>query len=119
MNTFLTIGAVLVGLLLLCEPLMAAVNYHWWWGTYRCRREPITYELRRYARKWWWVILIKTGVLIYALACLLLFPPFDFPGWLKIVFLVIIVLGITFYGWLLLHLGGIAARISRLVRKEV
>jgi hypothetical protein len=116
MSALLLVVIILVGLLLLSEPLMAAINYTWWWRDYRCRTEPVTYELRRYAHKWWWVMLIKSGVLIYALIALLLYPPGVFPGWLKITILVVVVLGIALYGWLLLHLGGIAVRIARAIR---
>jgi hypothetical protein len=112
------IALIIIAVIILGEGFTAAINYPFWWKEYRCRLEPVTYELRRYARKWWWVILIKTGLLIGALACLLLFPPISFPLWLKIITLILMVLGITFYGWLLLHLGGIAMRIVHWLRKE-
>jgi hypothetical protein len=112
------IALIIIAVIFLGEGLAAAINYTWWWKEYRCRLEPVTYELRRYARKWWGVILTKTGLLIGALICLLLWPPADFSIGLKIATLVVVVLGITFYGWLMLHLGGIAMRIVHWLRKE-
>lgn len=111
MNGFLIAGAVMVGLLILSEPLMAAANYRWWWHDYRCRLETVTSELKRYVRKWWWVILIKAGILVYAVIALILFPPTALPLWSKITALAVFVTGLTLYGWLLLHLGGYAKKI--------
>ena len=92
--------------------------YYWYWHDYRCRLEPWTSEWRRYAKKWWGVILIKAGLLIGALLWLLLFPPIAFPFWLKITILVIGVLSLTFYGWLLLHLGGFAMWLINRLRRR-
>lgn len=86
--------------------------YEWYWREYRCRVEPWTHEWQRYAKKWWGVILIKAGLLIGAMLWLLLFPPWALPFWLKITILVAGVLSLTFYGWLLLHLGGFARKLK-------
>ena len=91
--------------------------YTWYWKNYRCRLEPWTFEWRRYAKKWFWVILIKAAVFSAALLWLLLFPLSDAPVWAKVVIIVVLVLMLTFYGWLLLHLGKFATKIRRFLLK--
>lgn len=91
--------------------------YYWWWHDYRCRLEPWTFEWRRYARKWWRVILIKTALWAGFFIWLLLFPLSAAPLWAKITIIVVGALGIVFYAWLLLHLGGFALWLINRLRR--
>ena len=86
--------------------------YYWYWHDYRCRLEPWTYEWRRYTKKWWWVILIKVGILAGVVLWLLTFPPFNVPSWAKVTIIICGVIVMAFYSWLLLHLGGFAIKIK-------
>lgn len=90
--------------------------YYWYWHDFKCRLEPFTYEWRRHVQKWWIVDLVLAGILLGLLLWFLLFPPWVLPFWLKITILVVGVLGLTFYGWLLLHLGGFASLIIKKLR---
>jgi hypothetical protein len=90
--------------------------YYLYWHEYRCRLEPWTYEWRRYTKKWWWMILVKAGVLVGGAVYLLVFPPFNMPFWGKILVIVTGVIVVAFYSWLLLHLGGFALWIINKIR---
>ncbi len=92
--------------------------YYWYWHDYRCRLEPWTFEWRRYVKKWWWVILIKTAIVATSLIWLLLFPLSDASPGIKITVIIIGVLVVVFYAWLLLHLGGFAEWIVNKLKRR-
>jgi len=87
--------------------------YTWYWKEYRCRLEPWTYEWRRHVARWWWVVLIKMGVWAGFFLWLLLFPLSNASTGVKIATMVAGIVVVVFYAWLLLHLGGFAAKLLR------
>lgn len=90
--------------------------YHWYWSEYRCRLEPYTYEWRRYVARYWWVVLIKTGISIGLFLWMLLFPLAGISSSWRIAIIVIGACGMVFFAWLLLHLGHFAGRLLQKIR---
>jgi len=103
----------------LWELFALAINYYWYWHDYRCRQEPWTHEWIRFVKKWWWMVLIKVGPFIGLVLCLLFFSPFALPFWAKITIIVFGVIVVVFYSWLLLHLGGFAAKFKEWLWKTL
>jgi hypothetical protein len=103
----------IIAVILLREGIMAAVNYHYWWEKWRRRLEPITNELKRRAKVWWWAETIDAVLIVGGLVGMLLFTQLTYPLWAKILIIVITVLATAFYVWLIFHLGGYARRLFR------
>jgi len=101
------------------EFLFLAINYHYYWKEYRCRLEPWTHEWQRRVKRWWPILIMDAALFIALALCLLFFSPFALPFWAQITIIVFGVIVVAFYSWLLLHLGGFAAKIKEWLWKTL